>query len=426
MNKNISSISLAKEYDSKDDLKKYRKEFYEPNSNLIYLDGNSLGKLPIKTIEHLNNVISNQWGDRLIKSWNENWYDLAKRVGGKISKIIGAGEDEVIVADSTSINLYKLVYSALKLNNKKNKIVTDEFNFPSDHYIIEGILNQFTSEYKFEIIKSNDGITIPIENLISKIDNNTSLIVLSHAAFKSCFLYDIEEITNLAHKKGALILWDLSHSVGVVDIELNKSKVDFAIGCTYKYLNGGPGAPAFLYVRKDLLSKIISPIWGWFGDQNPFEFNLNYKPAEGINKFLVGTPPILSLAAIDSSIDLVIEAEISNIRNKSIKLSEFFLQLFFDKLANHNFKLGSPRDYRNRGSHVSIQHKEAYRICKAMMDEKNEIVIIPDFRAPNNIRLGFSPLYNSFEDIWKVVNTIESIIVQKTYLTYENNISGVT
>ena len=235
---------------------------------------------------------------RLIRSWNEGWYNLAETVGEKISQIIGAMEDEVIIADSTSINLYKLVHAALKLNYKKTKIITDEFNFPSDHYIIQGILKQLSSEYKIEILQSNDGITIPIESLESTIDDETALVVLSHVAFKSSFLYDLDKVTEIAHKKGSLILWDLSHSVGAVDIELNKANADFAIGCTYKYLNGGPGAPAFLYVRNDLHEKIISPIWGWFGDDDPFQFRLDYKPAKGMQKFLVGTPPILSLSAV--------------------------------------------------------------------------------------------------------------------------------
>ena len=250
-------------------------------------------------------------------------------MGGKISKIIGAREDEVIIADSTSMNLYKLVHAALKLNDKRTKIVTDEFNFPSDHYIIQGILKQLSSEYKIEIVKSNDGITIPAESLESKIDDDTALVVLSHVAFQSSFLYDLDKVTSVAHKKGALILWDLSHSVGAVDIDLNKSNADFAIGCTYKYLNGGPGAPAFLFVKNDLQEKIISPIWGWFGDHDPFEFRLNYKSAKGMQKFLVGTPPILSLSAVDSSIDLIIDAGIKNIRNKSIKLSEYMIYFIF-------------------------------------------------------------------------------------------------
>ena len=426
MNINSLSIDLAKKYDDQDSLREFRNQFFSSKTNLIYLDGNSLGRLPLKTKKHLESVINYQWGDRLIRSWNEQWYSLAKKVGGKISKIIGAREDEVIIADSTSMNLYKLVHAALKLNDKRTKIVTDEFNFPSDHYIIQGILKQLSSEYKIEIVKSNDGITIPAESLESKIDNDTALVVLSHVAFQSSFLYDLDNVTSVAHKKGALILWDLSHSVGAVDIDLNKSNADFAIGCTYKYLNGGPGAPAFLFVKNDLQEKIISPIWGWFGDHDPFEFRLNYKSAKGMQKFLVGTPPILSLSAVDSSIDLIIDAGIKNIRNKSIKLSEYMISLYFEKLKDLGFILGSPENYSNRGSHISIQHDEAYRICQAMMDENNEIVVIPDFRVPNNIRLGLSPLYNSFQEIWKVVEILVNIVNKKSYLNYKNTISGVT
>ncbi len=426
MNYNSLSIDLAKQYDDEDRLKSFRNEFFGAETNLIYFDGNSLGRLPNKTKSHLEDVIKYQWGDRLIRSWNEGWYSLAETVGEKISKVIGAKNNEVIVSDSTSINLYKLVHAALKLNDKKTKIITDEFNFPSDHYIIQGILKQLSSEYKIEIVKSLDGITIPIESLESTIDDETALVVLSHVAFKSSFLYDLNKITEITHKKGALILWDLSHSIGAVDIELNKANADFAIGCTYKYLNGGPGAPAFLFVRNDLQKKLISPIWGWFGDDDPFEFRIDFKSAKGIHKFLVGTPPILSLSAVDSSVDITIEAGIKNIRNKSIQLSEYLLYLFNRKLKNLDFTLGSPENFKERGSHISIQHKEAYRICKALMDENNEIVIIPDFRAPNNIRLGLSPLYNTFQEVWKVVEILGNIVEQKSYRKYKKSISGVT
>lgn len=423
---NSTDLSLAKRLDEKDKLKDFRKEFVHADSKTIYLDGNSLGRLPFKTQKRLKEVVETEWGERLIKSWNEGWYELSSKVGGKIAKVIGAKENEVIAADSTSINLYKLIFAALKASPGKNKIVTDEFNFPSDHYILQSIVNQLNSNYKIETIKSRDGITIELEDVEKVIDEDTAVVTLSHAAFKSAFLYNIEEVTKIAHKKGAYVVWDLSHSVGAVDIELNKANADLAIGCTYKYLNGGPGAPAFLYVREDLQEKLSSPIWGWFGDKNPFEFSLQFKNAEGIQKFLVGTPPIISLSAVDSSIDITLEAGIKNIREKSERLTEYLIYLINELLLPQGFTLGSPTDSIKRGSHVSIKHKDAFKICKAIMDEQNEKVVIPDFRKPDNIRIGVNSLYNSFKDVWSAVQLIKKVAESGSYKNYRSTGDTVT
>ncbi len=419
-------LSLAKQLDKEDKLKDFRKEFVHADSKTIYLDGNSLGRLPFKTQERLKSVVDKEWGERLIKSWNEGWFELSTKVGSKIAKVIGAKENEVIVADSTSINLYKLVFSALKASPGKNKIVTDQFNFPSDHYILQSIVDQFNEDYKIEIIQSRDGITIDIEDVEKAIDESTAVVTLSHAAFKSAFLYNMKEVTKIAHEKGAFVVWDLSHSVGAVDIELNNANADLAIGCTYKYLNSGPGAPAFLYVREDLQEKLSSPIWGWFGDKDPFEFDLQFREAEGIKKFQIGTPPIISLSGVDSSIDITLDAGIKNIREKSVKLTEYLIYLVNELLLPLGFTLGSPIDADKRGSHFSIRHKEGYKICKAIMDEQNEKIVIPDFREPDNIRLGASSLYNSFEDVWEAVHIIRDIVVNKKFNKYEKTKEKVT
>lgn len=419
-------ISLAKKLDADDPLKSFRGEFVITEEKTIYLNGNSLGRLPLKTQSNLNQVVNKQWGERLVRNWNEGWYDLPSKVGAKIAKIIGAQEDEVIIADSTSINLYKLVLAALQYNRERKTIVSDEFNFPSDLYVIQGIIKQLQKDHNLVIVKSNDGITIDSENINMAINSETALLTLSHACFKSAFLYDMERITKLAHDSDTLMLWDLSHSVGVVDIDLNKSNVDMAIGCTYKYLNGGPGAPAFIYVRKDLQDKLNPSISGWFGDSSPFEFNLEYSASEGIKKFLTGTPPIVSLSAIDSSIDLILDAGIENIRFKSIKLTEYLIFLISNILLPLEFKIGSPLDENFRGSHISIRHHEAFKIVKAMTDEKNNIVVIPDFREPDNIRLGLSPLYTTFEELWHTVNRIEEIVLTKEYQKYQEIKNVVT
>ncbi len=421
-----NDISLAKKLDADDPLKIFRDEFVRTEEKIIYLNGNSLGRLPIKTQSYLNQVISKQWGERLVRSWNEGWYDLPSKVGTKIAKIIGAEEEEVILADSTSINLYKLVLAALQYQSERKTIVSDEFNFPSDLYVIQGIIKQLQKNHNLVIVKSKDGITIDSEDINIEINSDTALLTLSHACFKSAFLYDMENITKLAHDSGALMLWDLSHSIGVVDIDLNKSNVDMAIGCTYKYLNGGPGSPAFIYVRKNLQDKLNPSVPGWFGAGSPFEFNLEYNASEGIKRFLTGTPPIVSLSAVDSSIDLILDAGIDNIRIKSIKLTEYMIFLINNILLPLEFKIGSPLEENFRGSHISIRHPEAFKIVKAMVDEKNNIVVIPDFREPDNIRLGLSPLYTTFEELWLTVNRIEEIVLTKEYEKYKEIKSDVT
>ena len=419
--------SKAEFLDKSDILSGYRNEFFIESENIIYLDGNSLGRLPKKTIELLTNTIEKKWGERLIRSWNESWIDLSQRLGYKISKIIGAGEDEVFVADSTSVNLYKLIFGALTFKSGKNKIISDSMNFPSDLYIIQGLIEQQFKNHTLELIKSNDGINPDLSELDSQLDDNTALITLSHVTFKSSYLYDIKRITNYAHKHDSLILWDLSHSAGITPVDLKKHNVDLAVGCTYKYLNGGPGAPAYLYVRKDLQDKIPNPVWGWFGHKNPFEFNNAFTSQDGIEKYSVGTPPVLSLAAIEPGLDIILNAGIENLRNKSAAQSEFLIELINEYLIPLGFSIGSPVKSENRGSHVSIQHEEGYRINRAMIEPKGDSkIIIPDFRPPDNIRLGIAPLYNSFVQIYESVMRIRDIVKEKEYLNHKKEKLAVT
>jgi kynureninase len=302
------TADFAQQLDENDVLSDFRNQFYFDDDKTIYLDGNSLGRLPLKTKSLIAEVVEKQWGTDLIESWNKNWYTKSEELGNKIAQIIGASEGEVIVSDSTSVNLYKLAKAALKMQSGKTRIVSDIFNFPTDLYILQGIIGDFGNKHELILAGSKDKITIDIDDLKAKIDKNTALVVLSMVAFKSAFMYDAGEITEWAHQNGALVLWDLSHAAGAVPVELNKIKADLAVGCTYKYLNGGPGSPAFLYVRKDLQEKLNSPIQGWFGEENPFEFGLNYRPGDGIRKFLTGTPPVLNLLAIEPGLDMVIEA----------------------------------------------------------------------------------------------------------------------
>lgn len=422
-----TSEVFANKMDDLDPLKDFRNRFYIADENVIYLDGNSLGRLPLKTRNHISEMTENQWGKELIESWNKHWYEKPVELGNKIDPLIGASEGEVIVSDSTSVNLYKLAHAALKYNTGKTKVVSDVFNFPTDLYILQGLLKEFGPDYHLSLAKSNDDISIDLGDLKEKTDENTALVVLSLIAFKSSFLYDAKEVTEWAHKKGALVLWDLSHAVGAVPVELGKTNADLAVGCTYKYVNGGPGAPAFLYVNKKWQEKLASPIQGWFGDNRPFQFDLNYEPAKGIRRFLTGTPPVISLMAIEPGLDILLEAGIENLREKSISQSEYFLFLTKEILEKENFQSGSPADCTKRGSHISLKHPEGYRICQALIHPKNsDLKVIPDFREPDNIRFGITPLYTTFKEIRDTVFRLKEIVTTKEFENFSNAKKSVT
>ena len=420
-------LAFAKNLDKNDDLKQFRDQFYFPEKDAIYLDGNSLGRLPNKTRGLLKNVVDHEWGKQLIRSWNEGWYELSEKVSGKIAQLVGADADEIATCDSTSMNLYKLAMAAMKSKKGRTRIVSDEFNFPTDLYVLQGIASQLGSEYKVELAKSTDSLTMTIDDLERVIDETTAVVVLSYVAFKSAFMYDMKAVTEFVHSKGALIIWDLSHAGGAVNVDLNDAGADMAIGCTYKYMNGGPGAPAYLYVAKHLQGKLTSPVWGWFGEDNPFAFDLNYKPASGIRRFLVGTPPVLSLSAIEPGLDLLLEAGMQNLRKKSIEQSEYLIYLWETYLDPINFELGSPNNSTQRGSHISLRHPEAYRICKALINPTEESPkIIPDFREPDNIRLGIAPIYNTYQEIYLAVKRMEEIVTQKLFESYSSEREAVT
>lgn len=411
----INYYKEAAELDQKDKLAHFKNQFVN-DTNLIYLDGNSLGKLPKKTIEITSELINKQWGNRLIRSWNENWMDLSSKLAAKIAKLVGAQPDEIFIGDSTSLNLYKLVYAALAANNGKTDIVSDTLNFPTDLYVLQGMVKNHFKNHNLRLLKSNDEVTIDNETLKSTITKNTALVTLSYVTYKSAFMYTMEKVNSLAHKNGSFVIWDLSHATGAVPVKLNETNADMAVGCTYKYLNGGPGAPAFLYVKKELQKKLQNPIWSWFSHEKPFDFDLNYKANEQIQKFGIGTPSILSQAAIEPGLDILLAAGMDNLRAKSLLQSTFLLKLIESELIPLGFSIASPKDAVKRGSHISIQHLEGYRINRAMIEPKtNSKVIIPDFRPPNNIRLGIAPLYNSFTELCETVERIKSIVTTKEY-----------
>lgn len=408
-------LDFAQRMDTEDELAPFRETFVIAEPDLIYLDGNSLGRLPGATVERMREAVEVEWGRDLIRGWNAGWFEAPARVGSKIARLVGAEPDQVVVSDTTSINLFKLTMAALEMRPGRDRIVSDVLNFPSDLYILQGCARLLGDSHHIHLVPSEDGIAVDERALFDAIDEQTALVTLSHVVFKSGFLYDAAAVTERAHEVGALVLWDLGHSVGAVPVELDEWGVDFAVGCTYKYLNGGPGAPAFLYVRGDVQEEAVSPIWGWFGQRSPFDFDLEYDPLDGIGHFLVSSPPILSLLAMESALDSVLEAGIDRIRRKSIRLSSYLVYLFDTRLAPLGFTLGSPRDPAQRGSHVSVRHPEGYRINRALIEEMG---VVPDFREPDNIRLGLAPLYTSFAEVWEAVDRIRWVVENRQYARY--------
>lgn len=415
--------SYADQLDAADDLAGMQQAFVNLEPDMIYLDGNSLGRLPRAAVDLADGLVRRQWGERLIRGWNEGWFDLPERIGAKIARLVGAAPDEVIVADSTSVNLFKLVVAALRAQWGRMRIISDDLNFPSDLYILQGVVDLLGSGHEIALAYSADGIHGPVETILSLLDHNTALLTLSHVTFKSGFLYDMKALTAAAHAVGALTIWDLSHSVGAVPIDLNGSGVDLAVGCCYKYLNGGPGAPAFLYIRRDLQERLINPISGWMGQRDLFNFDLDYAPAAGLRRFLTGTPPIMSLALIEPGVDLILAAGIERLRAKSIAQTKYLIELWQQRLAPLGYTLNSPRDPARRGSHVSLGHPAGLGIDLALINELN---VLPDFRAPDNIRLGITPLYTSYRDIYIAVERLAQAVTEQRYLKYQSNRPTVT
>jgi kynureninase len=421
------TIAYTRNLDDHDELAQFREEFVITEPETIYLDGNSLGRLPLGTAQTLQQAVEVEWGDRLIRGWNEGWMALPSRLAGKLASLLGAQADEICFTDSTSVNLFKLAVAALRAQPERRKIVSDVFNFPSDLYILQGVIDLLGKGHTLELVNSKDGITIVEEDLRKLIDEDTALVCLSHVVFKSAFLYDMQSITRLAHDVGALVLWDLSHSAGSVPVSLNACRADMAVGCSYKYLNGGPGAPAYLYVRRDLQEKLVSPIWGWFADRHPFQFELEFSPAEGAQRYSVGTPPVISMKAIEPALDLLMEAGIERLRQKSIKQTAYLIELAEAWLLPLGFSIGTPLVPTMRGSHVSLRHPEGYRINRAMIEPvSGSLRVIPDFRPPHNLRLGIAPLYNNFEEIYRALDRMREIVAGEEYKRFSNVPVGVT
>jgi kynureninase len=410
----VSGWSLTREYaaslDAADPLARFRDAFVDDDPELIYLDGNSLGRLPKASADRLATVVRDEWGTGLIRSWS-HWVDLPARVGDLIgSALIGATGGQTTVSDSTTVNLYKLAVAALDARPDRTVIVTDDDNFPTDRYVFEGLAAQRGLELRAVHSDPDEGLDLDV--LRDAVDGDTALVSLSHVAYRSGALLDMGRVNRLVHDAGALVLWDLCHSAGSVPVELDATGTDLAVGCTYKYLNAGPGAPAFLYVRRGLQEELRQPIWGWFGQRGQFGMGPSYDPVPGIERFLAGTPAILGVAAVEEGVRLLAEAGIGRLRAKGVALTEYLISLVRAWLPE--LTLATPADPRRRGSHVSLHHPDAWRFTQALIDAK----VIPDYRTPDRLRLGPAPITARFTDVWDALTRLRRIIDEKAYERY--------
>src|SRR6516162_8172189 len=408
----MSQVSLAREHaeklDAADPLAGFRDRFALDDPSLVYLNGNSLGALPLATLRRMEAVIREEWGAALARSW-DHWVDLPGRAGDVVGELVGAAPGQVIVTDNTTVNLYKLASAALDARPGRHVIVTDQDNFPSDRYVVEGIAAQRGAELRMLPTDINEGLDP--DGIRAAVDEDTALVSLSHVAYRSGALADMAAITEIAHQAGALMLWDLCHSVGAVPVDLDGCDVDLAVGCTYKYLNAGPGAPAFCYVSARLREVLRQPIWGWFSQRDQFAMGPRYDPAAGMTKFMTGTPPILATAAVEEGARLLLEAGIGPIRDKSLLLTAYLIELADAWLVPLGCSIATPREPGRRGGHVTFGHPEAERIVERLAAKG----IITDYRTPERFRFGLSPLTTRFTDVWDAAEAARDIITAKRY-----------
>jgi kynureninase len=396
--------AAAERLDAADPLAALREGFHRPEPQLIYLDGCSLGMLPRASVARAREVMTGEWGDRLIRSWDEGWLSMPATVGDLLGeRLLGAAPGQVVVSDSTSVNLYKLAVAALDARPGRPVLVGSAHDFPTDRYVLEGLASARGLELR---LVEFDELTGPAaERLAAVVDERTALVALSHVDYRSAAVADLTRITEEIHRVGALALWDLSHSAGAIPVGLDASGADLAIGCTYKYLNGGPGAPAFLYVRRELQATLRQPIWGWFGQRDQFAMGPGYDPVPSVTRFLVGTPPILSLALVEEGVRMLADAGLDRLRAKAIGLGSLLVRLYDAWLQPLGFGLASPRDPAARGGHVSLSHPDAHRL----RHELTQADVIHDFRAPDRLRFGLAPASTRFVDVWDAVDRLRRI-----------------
>jgi kynureninase len=391
-------LAACEALDRADPLAGHREAFVLPEG-VVYLDGNSLGALPRATAARVAACIAQEWGQDLITSWNKaGWIDLPRRLGDKIARLVGAAPGEVLVADSTSVNLFKVLSAALALRPGRRTILSDDGNFPSDLYMAQGLAALRDAGHVLRLVAP--------ETVEQAIDADTAVVMLTEIDYRSGRRHDMRAITAAAHRAGALALWDLAHSAGAGPVDLAGCGADFAVGCGYKFLNGGPGAPAFLHVAARHQESFVQPLSGWLGHLAPFAFESGYRPAQGIGRYLCGTPPVLSMVALECGLDTILAADLGAIRAKAMALGDLFIALVEQLCAGHGLETACPRDATRRGSQVSFRHPQGYAIVQALIARG----VIGDFRAPDILRFGLAPLYLSHADIWRAVATLRDIM----------------
>jgi len=389
--------------DRQDPLAGFRERFDLP-PGVLYLDGNSLGVLPRAAAERAAQVITKEWGTELIRSWNTaGWFELPARLGDKLGQLVGALTGELVVTDTTSLNIFKALAAALRIQQsrypKRRVIVSERDNFPTDLYMVQGLIDLLQQGHELRLVDEN-------LSLEQALDESVAVVLLSHVNYRSGFLHNMADVTSQAHDCGALIIWDLAHSAGAMPVYLNQANADFAVGCTYKYLNGGPGAPAFIWVAPQHIENFKQPLSGWWGHQRPFDMHPVYEPAGGIRRYLCGTQPIVSLALVECGLDVALDAGMDGVRQKSLALGDLFIQLVEQRCAGHPLTLATPREHAVRGSHVSLRHPEGYAIMQALIARG----VIGDYREPEILRFGLTPLYFGYADVWDAVAVLKEVL----------------
>lgn len=400
-----NTVTSARELDETDPLAEYTRRFIASDEVAAYLDGNSLGRPLTATVDRVSDFITGAWGSRLIRSWDEQWMELPLTLGDRIGRVaLGAEAGQMLVGDSTTVLLYKLIRAAVDAHPERTEIVIDTDNFPTDRYILEGVAAERGLTLRWIEADPQGGVTADLVK--AAVSERTALVVLSHIAYRSGYIADVPAITAAIHDAGALILWDLCHSAGSVPVKLDEWGVDLAVGCSYKYLNGGPGAPAFAYVRSSLQSTLRPPIWGWMGADNVFAMADGFEPAAGMRRFLSGTPPVLGMVPMQDMLELIEEVGIEAIRSKSLRLTDFVIRWAEANLAEFGVTVGGPRPDSERGSHVTLLHPQFQKVTQLLWARD----VIPDFRFPNGLRIGLSPLSTSFAEVELGLESVRDIL----------------
>lgn len=389
--------------DRQDQLAALRQQFDLP-PGVLYLDGNSLGVLPRSAEARSLEVLRQEWGVGLIRSWNSaDWFELPRRLGNKLAGLIGAGSAEVVITDTTSLNIFKALAAAIRIQQQaapqRKVIVSERDNFPTDLYMIQGMIDLLQQGYEMRLIDD----CLSLEQAVGE---DVAVLLLSHVNYRTGAMYDMAAVTAQAHQQGVLTIWDLAHAAGAVPVDLNAAQADFAVGCTYKYLNGGPGSPAFIWVAARHQDGFWQPLSGWWGHSRPFDMAVDYQPAQGIRRFLCGTQPILSMSLVECGLDATLQTSMAALREKSLALTDLFIQLVEQRCGHHPLTLITPREHVRRGSHVSYRHPEGYAVMQALIDRG----VIGDYREPEVLRFGITPLYLSHTDIWDAVEILRDIL----------------